>query len=138
MAVDGLMTIGQLANRTGESIRALRRYTDLGLIYTPGRSPGNYRLYDQSALWCVQVIGSLRRMGLTITEIRRLAAVYLEKPDEPIGPHLDQLLRDVERRLDDRIGELDAIRSRLHEFRRHHEDELAGRHDPAASDPTRA
>jgi DNA-binding transcriptional MerR regulator len=132
------MTIGQLADRTGESIRALRRYTDLGLVYTLGRSLANYRLYDESALWCVQVVGSLRRLGLTITEIRRLATVYLERPGEPIGPHLDHLLGDVERRLDDRIGELEAIRGRLHEFRRHHVDELAGRHDPAASDPTRA
>ena len=60
---DGLMTIGQLATRTGTPIRALRRYTDLGLVYTVGRSPANYRLYDESAAWCVLVIGSLRRLG---------------------------------------------------------------------------
>lgn len=132
------MTIGQLATRTGVSIRALRRYTDLGLVYTMGRSPGNYRLYDESAVWCVQVIGNLRRLGLTISEIRGLAADYLERPEEPVGPHLDVLLGDVERRLDERIGELDAIRGRLHEFRRGHADELAGHRDLAESDPTRA
>lgn len=138
MAIDELMTIGQLASRTGASIRALRRYTDLGLVYTMGRSPGNYRLYDESAVWCVQVIGNLRRLGLTISEINRLAGVYLEKPEEPIGPHLDVLLGDVERRLDARIGELEAIRRRLHEFRRQHGDELAGHRDLAESDPSRA
>jgi DNA-binding transcriptional MerR regulator len=131
------MTIGQLASRTGISARNLRRYTDLGLIYTVGRSPANYRLYDESAVWCVQVIGSLRRLGLTIAEIRRLAALYLERPEEPIGPHLDVLLGDVERRLDERIGELEAIRGRLHEFRRQQADELAGHRDLAASDPSR-
>lgn len=47
------MTIGQLASRTGVSIRALGRYTDAGLVYTVGRSPANYRLYDESAVWCV-------------------------------------------------------------------------------------
>jgi len=41
-------------------------------------------------LWCVQVIGTLRRLGLTISEVRRLAAVYSEKPEETIGPHLDR------------------------------------------------
>jgi DNA-binding transcriptional MerR regulator len=132
------MTIGQLASRTGVSARNLRRYTDLGLVYTLGRSPANYRLYDESAVWCVQVVGSLRRLGLTIAEIRRLAAVYLGRPEEPIGPHLDYLLDGVEHRLDDRIGELEAIRRRLHQFRRQHGDELAGRNDPAASDPTKA
>lgn len=138
MAVDEMMTIGRLASRTGVSIRALRRYTDLGLVYTVGRSPANYRLYDESAVWCVQVIGNLRRLGLTISEIRRLAAVYLEEPEEPIGPHLDVLLGDVEGRLDGRIGELQAIRGRLHEFRRQQEDELAGHRDLAESDPSRA
>lgn len=138
MAVDGLMTIGRLASGTGMSNRALRRYTDLGLIYTAGRSPANYRLYDESAVWCVQVIGSLRRLGLTISEICRLAAVYLDRPEEPIGPHLDQLLGQVERRLDERIGELENIRGRLGEFRRLHAGELAGRHGWAPSDPTRA
>ena len=138
VTVDGLMTIGQLASRTAVPARNLRRYTDLGLVYTVGRSSANYRLYDESALWCVQVVGSLRRLGLTIAEIRRLAAVYLERPEEPIGPHLDSLLDGVEHRLDDRIGELEAIRGRLHQFRRQHADELAGRNDPAASDPTKA
>lgn len=132
-----MMTIGQLASRTGTSVRNLRSYTDLGLVYTVGRSPANYRLYDESAVWCVQVIGSLRRLGLTIAEIRGLAAVYLDDREEPIGPHLDHLLDDVEMRLEGRIGELEAIRGRLHEFRRSHAEELAGRHDPAASDPTR-
>ena len=138
MAIDELMTIGQLASRTGTSIRALRRYTDLGLVYTAGRSPANYWLYDESAVWCVQVIGNLRGLGLTIAEIRRLAGVYLERPAEPIGPHLDGLLGDVERRLVDRIGEMEAIRGRLHEFRRRHAEELAGRRDLAESDPSKA
>jgi DNA-binding transcriptional MerR regulator len=138
MAVDGLMTIGQLASRTGVSIRALRRYTDIGLVYMVGRSPANYRLYDESAVWCVQVIGNLRRLGLTVSEIRRLAAVYLTGSEEPIGPHLDVLLGDVERRLEYRIGELEAIRGRLREFRLQHADALAGHRDLAESDPSRA
>ena len=37
-----------------------------------------------------QAIGTLRRLGLTISEVRRLAAVYSEKPEETIGPHVDR------------------------------------------------
>jgi hypothetical protein len=33
-------------------VKALREYEDLGLIYTVGRSAGNYRLFDEEALWC--------------------------------------------------------------------------------------
>ena len=48
--VDSLMTIGELSRRTGVSVKALRRYEGMGLIYTAGRSASNYRLFDESAL----------------------------------------------------------------------------------------
>jgi len=44
------MTIGQLARRAGVSIRTLREYDGLRLIYGLGRSGSNYRLFDESAL----------------------------------------------------------------------------------------
>jgi MerR family copper efflux transcriptional regulator len=83
-----LMTIGELAGRTGLTIRAIRRYEELGLVYSAGRSEGNYRLYDESALWCADVIARLRSLGLTVREIEQLARVYLSRPEEPIGPHV--------------------------------------------------
>jgi DNA-binding transcriptional MerR regulator len=49
-----LMTVGELSRRTGLSIKAIREYEGLGLIYSAGRSTGNYRLFDSSALWCAQ------------------------------------------------------------------------------------
>ncbi len=45
------MTIGALARRTGVPVKALREYEAMGLIYTVGRSSGNYRLFDDEALW---------------------------------------------------------------------------------------
>jgi hypothetical protein len=51
------MTIGELSRRTGTPIKALRAYTDTGLVYSAGRSPAGYRLYDESALWCAAGIG---------------------------------------------------------------------------------
>ncbi|MEA2503567.1 MAG: MerR family transcriptional regulator, copper efflux regulator [Actinomycetota bacterium] len=64
------MTIGSLSRRTGVPVTTLRKYEDMGLISTAGRSPGNYRLFDEEALWCVGVVGSLRGLGLTLAEIR--------------------------------------------------------------------
>jgi DNA-binding transcriptional MerR regulator len=130
-----LMTIGDLSRRSGMSVRKIRRYTDFGLIYSRGRSPANYRLYDESAFWCIETIRTLRRLGLTVKEIRILAEQYLNRPQEPIGPYLDALLSQVRGRLDQRINTLQRARSELDAFRRRHE--LAGRGDLAASDPTR-
>ena len=86
------MTIGQLAQRTGVSVKTLREYERLGFLYTLGRSKSNYRLFDESALWCVQVIQGLRSLGLTLKEIRELTTLYRERPTEPIRPHLQQRL----------------------------------------------
>jgi DNA-binding transcriptional MerR regulator len=139
-ATEQLMTVGELARRTGLSIKAIRRYEGLGLIYSAGRSDGNYRLFDESALWCAQVISTLRTLGLTIKEIDRLGRDYLSCPDEPVGPRVAGLLDRAERRIDDRIAELEAVRGRILDFRSEHAAALAGRPgaDLFAPDPRRA
>jgi MerR family transcriptional regulator, copper efflux regulator len=133
------MTIGELSRRTGLSIKAIREYEARGLIYTVGRSAGNYRLFDESALWCAQVIAGLRAVGLTVNEIEGLARVYLNRPDEPIGGHIAPLLSRAEQRVDERIAELEQTRRRIQQFRAQNAAALSGRADAdfAASDPRR-
>jgi MerR family transcriptional regulator, copper efflux regulator len=124
---DELMTVGELARRTGLSVKAIRQYEALGLIYSAGRSEGNYRLFDGSALWCANVIATLRSLGLTIKEIERLVRVYLGRPEEPIGPHLAAMLDGAEQRIDERVAELEAVRRRIREYRAKHSAALDGR-----------
>src|SRR5919197_3067003 len=87
------MTVGELSRRTGVSIKALREYTDWGLINTLGRSGANYRLYDTEALRCVQIITELRGLGLTLAEIRALARSYPDQNGQLVGPRLARRLR---------------------------------------------
>jgi MerR family transcriptional regulator, copper efflux regulator len=121
-----LMTVGELARRTGMSAKAIRQFEGLGLIYSAGRSEANYRLFDESAIWCVQVISSLRLLGLTIKEIQQLAACYLDRPDE-IGPRLAALLDRAEQRIEQRRAELDLIERRIRDFRAANSAALSGR-----------
>ena len=122
-----LMTVGALSRRTGLSVKAIREYEALGLIYSAGRSEGNYRLFDDAALWCASVISTLRSLGLTIKQIDELAGAYLARPDDPIGPHLASLLDEAEQRIDDRIASLAAVRERIRDYRSRHAAALAGR-----------
>ena len=133
------MTIGKLAQRTGVSIRALREYDGLGLIYGLGRSDSNYRLFDESALWCLQLIGSLRSLGLTLKEIEELGAAYLHQRDEPIGPYLRQKLDRALDRTETRIAGLQEVRERIRRFRAAHAGALAGQTELElyAADPRR-
>ncbi len=113
-----VMTIGVLSRRTGVPVKALREYEDLGLIYTVGRSAGNYRLFDDEALWCVAVIGILRGLGLTLAEIGDLTASYLQRPAEPVGPRLAEVLGAVRARTEDKIAELGELLTRSMTTRR--------------------
>ena len=130
-----VMTIGALSRRTGMPVKALREYEDLGLIYTVGRSAGNYRLFDDEALWCVAVISTLRRLGLTLAEIGDLATSYLQRSDQPIGPRLAEVLRAVRARTENRIAELRELLRRIDDYRSRFADELAGRADFRTLDP---
>jgi DNA-binding transcriptional MerR regulator len=136
---DLLMTVGELARRTGLSIKAIRRYEGLGLIYSAGRSDGGYRLFDDSALWCAHVVATLRSLGLTIKEIDQLGRAYLSRPDESIGPRLAAMLDQAEHRIDERMAELAAVRGRIREYRAEHAAGLAGRRgdDLFGEDPRR-
>jgi MerR family transcriptional regulator, copper efflux regulator len=130
-----LMTVGELSRRTGLSIKAIREYEALGLIYSAGRSEGNYRLFDETALWCARVITEWRSVGLTIKEIKQLADAYLADRDEPIGPKIAAALDRAEQRVETQLQELEALRRRIAAYRSDNAAALAGRAYFAAPDP---
>ncbi len=110
------MTIGQLSRRTGVPIKVLREYEALGFLYTLGRSESNYRLFGEEALWCVQVVQSLRSLGLTLKEIQALTTRYREQPDESIDGLLAATLAQARARVEGQIAQLEALRQRILEF----------------------
>jgi len=129
------MTIGTLSRRTGVPVKTLRTYEDMGLIYTVGRSPGNYRLFGEDALWCVGVVIGLRGLGLTLDEICRVAAAYLQDAGEPAGPRLATLLQAVRARTEQQIAELQERLHHIDEFEAAWAAELAGLSDFHTQDP---
>lgn len=130
------MTVGALSRRTGVPVKTLRTYEDMGLIYTVGRSPGNYRLFGPEALWCVGVVKGLRQVGLTLAEISDLAASYLGNTGEPLGPRLAGLLQCARARTEEQIAELKGRLDRIAEFEAAWAAELAGQADFRVHDPT--
>jgi DNA-binding transcriptional MerR regulator len=111
------MTVGELARRTGLSIRSIREYERLGLIYSAGRSAGNYRLFDEIALWCAGAVEQLRSLGLTLTEIQELAGIHRAGDELRLAERLEALLDRSEERIERRIAELTATRERIRAFR---------------------
>lgn len=132
------MTIGVLSRRTGVPVKQLRRYEDLGFIYTVGRTAGNYRLFDETALWCVEVVTTLRSLGLTLTEIADLIDVYLTGPDEDFGPLLAERLDVARDRTQTQIEELQQRLQRLDTFDDKYQDMLRGKATFHSTDPRAA
>ncbi|MEU0595148.1 MerR family transcriptional regulator [Streptomyces ardesiacus] len=70
----GLMTIGALARTTGLAVRTIRYWSDAGALPPVTRSPGGYRLYDAASVARLELIRTLRELGLGLDAVRRVLA----------------------------------------------------------------
>lgn len=69
---DGLIQIGQVAERTGLSIRTLRHYEEVGLVAPSARSAGGFRLYTEDDISRLMLIRRMKPLGFTLAEMRQL------------------------------------------------------------------
>ena len=74
-SVSGRFAIGVLSKRTGCNIETIRYYVRAGLLPTPGRSPGGYRLYGTDHLKRLAFVRRARALGFSIDEVRALLAL---------------------------------------------------------------
>src|SRR5680860_1127001 len=107
-----LLTIGELAERTGLATSALRYYEELGLLHPTTRLSGRRR-YDPSSVDAVGGILFLRDVGFTLQEIKALGAARSRSPkawQELARRKLDEL--DVEAQC---LAELRAVEGEVGE-----------------------
>jgi Cd(II)/Pb(II)-responsive transcriptional regulator len=94
--------IGELAKRTRCEIVTIRYYEKEGLLPKPARSDGNFRLYGDAHVECLQFIRHCRSLDMTLVEIRAL----LELRDNPnqncdeVNVLLDGHIQQVEARME--------------------------------------
>ncbi|MFC7306820.1 MerR family transcriptional regulator [Streptomyces monticola] len=67
-----LYSIGDLARRTGLTVKAIRFYADNGIVPPTDRTPSGYRQYDSDAVARLQFVRTLRELGIDLTTIRRV------------------------------------------------------------------
>lgn len=67
-----LLKIGDVAKKTGITLRTLRYYEELKLIEPDNRTPGNFRLYHSNVIQRVQFINSLKKLDFTLEQIREI------------------------------------------------------------------
>lgn len=67
-----LFPIGEPARRTGLTVKAIRFYSDEGIVPPTGRSPAGYRLYGHDAVARLDLVRTLRELDLDLPTIRRV------------------------------------------------------------------
>ena len=67
-----LMHIGELARRTGLTVKTVRYYSDLGLVPEADRTVSGYRRYDATAQVRLEFVRTLRELGLDLATIRKV------------------------------------------------------------------
>jgi DNA-binding transcriptional MerR regulator len=89
------LQVGELARRTGLTIRTLHHYHQIGLLKPSLYSEGGYRRYTTADIARLQQIVSLRQLGFSLEEIRACLDCLDFAPLEVVGRHLSRLREQI-------------------------------------------
>jgi DNA-binding transcriptional MerR regulator len=103
-----LLKVGELAKKSGLTVRTLHHYDAIGLLTPSARADNGYRLYNRNDIDRLHRIQALRGFGLTLADI----GAYLAQPDTPLA---DIVARQIAM-LDAQIDKAARLRGRLHEL----------------------
>ncbi|MDI3406953.1 TIGR03086 family metal-binding protein [Streptomyces cavernicola] len=89
-----LWSIGQVARKTGLSVKLIRHWSDVGVVHPARRTPSGYRLYGAEALARLQLAQTLRGLGLGLAAIRDVLERESTLP-EVAATHIDALEQQI-------------------------------------------
>jgi MerR family transcriptional regulator, redox-sensitive transcriptional activator SoxR len=111
--INDLLTIGEVAKRSGVATSALRFYEDRGLIGSE-RAGSGHRRYPRAVLRRIAFIVFAQRIGLTLDEIKE-ELNQLPGDHAPNRRDWSRLSASWTARIDERIAELERLRAGLTE-----------------------
>ncbi|XUU59602.1 redox-sensitive transcriptional activator SoxR [Erythrobacter sp. HA6-11] len=106
-----LLSIGELARRTGLSVSAIRFYEDKGLVEA-WRSSGNQRRFLRSDIRRLSFILIAQRLGLALADIEE-ELKKLPQGRTPNARDWQKISRSIRSLLDAKIAELSRVRETL-------------------------
>ena len=115
--------VGELAKRTGLTVRTLHHYDQIGLLSPSHRTAAGHRLYVDADVARLQQVTSLRSLGFPLEEIRDVLNQKRMSPLQVVQLHADRLRQQVksQQRL---VERLDALAAGLKEAETVSADEL--------------
>jgi DNA-binding transcriptional MerR regulator len=90
------LKVGELARRTGLTVRTLHHYDDIGLLKPSLHTEAGHRLYTAGDVARLQQVLSLRQLGFSLEEVRDCLDRPGFSPLEVIGLHTARLREQIE------------------------------------------
>lgn len=112
---EGLVQIGEVAERLGLSLRTVRHYEEVGLV-VPERTPGGFRLYSEEAIARLALIKRMKPLGFSLEEMRDLLDITDRLAGGDDDPSLVSRLQMFERAVADRAERLREQLAMAREF----------------------
>ncbi len=78
--------IGDVAERTGLSLRTIRHYEEVGLLPRADRSPGGFRLYTEAAVLRLRLVRQMKPLDLTLEQMAEILDLRERLADPRITP----------------------------------------------------
>jgi MerR family copper efflux transcriptional regulator len=98
------MHIGELAEKTGLSLRTIRHYDEIGLLKASGRTEGGFRLYTPTDEARLMLIRRMKPLGFSLEQMMDLLRIIdaIQSPQSPQSPRSP--------------AEVSRLRAELHDF----------------------
>ena len=110
----GALTTGDLARRTGTTLRTVRFYEEAGLLRPTVREEGGRRRYLEDDVARLEFISDLRELGLSLDDIRRMLDIKKNsKTPRELAAKLSAALEDQLERATKRISALRKLKEEL-------------------------
>ncbi len=92
------MHIGELAERTGLSLRTIRHYDDVGLLPATARTEGGFRVYSEADAARLMLIKQMKPLGFSLEEMAEIlgllgpedATAHGGRPDARLAEFLER------------------------------------------------
>ncbi len=91
-----LWKVGELAWRTGLTVRTLHHYDEIGLLSPARTSESGHRLYTDADIMKLHQIITLKQLGFALDEIGRMLNSPSYQPTTLLGMQLDRVNRQIE------------------------------------------
>lgn len=127
------MQIGEVADRTGLSLRTIRYYGEVGLVTPSARTTGGFRLYGEADVERLQLVKRMKVLEFTIEEMRDLLGLLDQSGDRPAAEagqrpqdadKLQMYREAIEARceaLREQLAQAQTFATRLDQQLKHHE-----------------